>query len=102
VEYLIGIDLGTTGLKVSLFSREGELIGSAYCEYPIQVPRAGFAEQDPSAWWLGFINACQQLKNTHPAEMGDVVGIGICGQMHTQIYLDKEDRVLRPAITWMD
>jgi xylulokinase len=102
LEYLLGVDLGTTSLKVSLFSEIGHLIGSESCEYPIDVPEAGYAEQDPLAWWDGFLHACQQLKQRSPQEFNRIAGIGICGQMHTQVYLDKEDRILRPAITWMD
>lgn len=99
---LIGIDLGTTGLKVSLWEETGRLLGAEYCEYPILSPQPGFAEQDPRAWWDGFISACRALAGRFPAEIGAVAGIGICGQMHTQVYLDEHDQVLRPAITWMD
>jgi xylulokinase len=53
-------------------------------------------------WWAGLVKACQRLKSAFPAQFGDVAGIGLCGQMHTQVYLDKNDRILRPAITWMD
>jgi len=98
----LGIDLGTTGLKVTLLTEDGQLIGSEYCEYPILSPQPGYAEQDPQAWWTGFINACQSLKEKYPADLNAVVGIGICGQMHTQVYLDSENNILRPAITWMD
>ena len=96
------IDLGTTGLKVTLLTESGQLIGSEYCEYPILSPQRGYAEQEPEAWWKGFINACQTLKEKNPADFDSVAGIGICGQMHTQVYLDRENKVLRPAITWMD
>ncbi len=99
---LLGIDLGTTGLKVTLFSETGALIDSAYCEYPISTPRPGYAEQNPLDWWNGFVSACQSLKARRPEQFGAMAGIGICGQMHTQVYLDGEDRILRPAITWMD
>lgn len=98
----LGIDLGTTGLKVTLLTENGRLIGSEYREYPILTPQPGFAEQDPEAWWQGFVTACQTLKGKYPAEFSSAAGIGICGQMHTQVYLDKNDLVLRPAITWMD
>ncbi|MFN2117816.1 MAG: xylulokinase [Candidatus Promineifilaceae bacterium] len=98
----MGIDLGTTGLKVTLLTDNGRLIGSEYCEYPIETPHPGYAEQDPQAWWQGFVAACQTLKSKHPVEFGEIAGIGICGQMHTQVYLDKDNTVLRPAITWMD
>ncbi len=102
MNYLLGIDLGTTGLKVTLFSETGQMIGSKGCEYPILIPEAGFAEQDPNAWWAGFVSAARQLKEEHPAEFERIAGIGLCGQMHTQVYLDGQDQILRPAITWMD
>jgi xylulokinase len=98
----LGIDLGTTGLKVALLRETGQLVGSEYCEYPILSPQPGYAEQDPEAWWTGFVTACQSLKRQHPSDFDEVAGIGICGQMHTQVHLDKEDQILRPAITWMD
>jgi len=98
----MGIDLGTTGLKVALLTENGRLIGSEYCEYPILSPQPGYAEQNPEAWWTGLVTACQNLKSKYPAAFDDIAGIGICGQMHTQVYLDAENRVLRPAITWMD
>ena len=102
MNFFLGIDLGTTGLKVTLLTETGQLIGSEYCEYPILSPQPGYAEQDPQAWWDGFIASCQLLKEKYPAELNDVAGIGICGQMHTQVYLDNENNILRPAITWMD
>lgn len=102
MNYFLGIDLGTTGLKVALLAESGRLLDAAYHEYPILSPQPGYAEQDPEEWWRGFVAACQHLKSKHPTEFGQVAGIGICGQMHTQVYLDKEGRILRPAITWMD
>jgi xylulokinase len=98
----MGIDLGTTGLKAALFSEAGVGIGSEYCEYPIRSPQPGFAEQDPQDWRDGLTAVCRRLKKRFPAEFQTLAGIGICGQMHTQVYLDGRDRVLRPAITWMD
>jgi xylulokinase len=99
---LLGIDLGTTGLKVTLFSVEGQMIGSEGCEYPILIPQPGFAEQDPMAWWNGFVSASRKLKEKHTCEFDQISGIGLCGQMHSQVYLDKHGQVLRHAITWMD
>lgn len=99
---LLGIDLGTTGLKVALLTEAGRLIGSEYHEYPILSPRPGYAEQDPQAWWQGFVAACKRLKEAWPADFDRIAGIGICGQMHTQVYLDGQNESLRPAITWMD
>jgi len=102
MEYLLGIDLGTTSLKVALFSEAGQLVASQSCEYPIYAPEPGYAEQDAGKWWASFVSVCRQLEQQHPGPFARVVGIGICGQMHTQVYLDEDDRILRPAITWMD
>lgn len=99
---LMGVDLGTTGLKVTLWEATGRLLGSEYCEYPILTPFPGFAEQEPALWWEGLISACRRLQDRLPGSFAAVAGIGLCGQMHTQVYLDEHDRVLRPAITWMD
>ncbi len=99
---LLGIDLGTTGLKVTLFEQSGKPVDSEYCEYRIQVPQPGWAEQDPADWWNGFAAACRSLQARQPEAFDTLAGIGLCGQMHTQVYLDKDGQVLRPAITWMD
>ena len=100
--YLLGIDLGTTSLKVSLFQEDGGLIASKSSEYPILTPHVSYAEQDPQAWWRGFLDACQYLSHQSPEQFKNIAGIGICGQMHTQVYLDDNFELLRPAITWMD
>lgn len=96
------IDLGTTGLKVALINEEGVVLCTEYSEYGISAPERGYAEQDPEGWWSGFIQSCQTLKEKMPQEYSEIAGIGICGQMHTQVYLDKNSQIIRPAITWMD
>ena len=98
----LGIDVGTTGLKVALIEDSGNVLASEYTEYPIDSPQPGFAEQDPDAWWQGFVQDCRNLRENLPQEFANIVGIGICGQMHTQVYLDQHGQILRPAITWMD
>ena len=100
--YLLGIDLGTTSLKVSLFQDTGGLIASKSSEYPILTPKVAFAEQDPNEWWQGFLSVSQFMSREYPEEVENVAGIGLCGQMHTQVYLDENEQILRPAITWMD
>ena len=102
MRHLLGIDIGTTGLKVSLLNERGGMVGSDYCEYPLSSPQPGYVEQDPQDWWAGVISACQALKRSCTAQFKEIAGIGICGQMHTQVYLDQEAQVLRPAINWMD
>ena len=99
---LLGIDLGTTSLKAALFSVAGRAIGSEGREYPILSSQPGYAEQDPSEWREALEATCRSLKNRFPVEFAGIAGVGMCGQMHTQVYLDRNDRLLRPAITWMD
>ncbi len=99
--YLV-LDCGTTGLKVALIDSSGKVLGIDNAEYPILSPQDGYAEQNPDVWWEGFINCCKALREKLPAEFSQILGLGICGQMHTQVYLDKGSCVLRPAITWMD
>ncbi len=102
MNYLLGIDLGTTSIKVSLFAESGQYMDSRSSSYPIDVPQPGFAEQDPLDWWNGFLTASQALHEAHQEEFKQIAGIGICGQMHTHVYLDSNYHILRPAITWMD
>ncbi|NTU79878.1 MAG: xylulokinase [Chloroflexales bacterium] len=99
---LLGVDLGTTGLKVALLRESGALVGTEYRDYPLLSPQPGYAEQDPEAWWAGLVTATQALKQRYPTEFAAIEGIGLCGQMHTQVYLDRDGQSLRPAITWMD
>ena len=102
MEYVIGIDLGTSGTKTVLFDREGRVIASALVEYPLYQERNGWAEQDPQDWWDA---ACQTLRQV-TAESGvapeDIKGVGISGQMHGLVMLDKEGKVLRRSIIWCD
>lgn len=94
MERYLAIDVGTTGLKVALIENSGKILASEYTEYPILSPQPGYAEQDPEAWWQGLIEGCKNLQEKSPQEFSKIVGIGICGQMHTQVYLDKERRVI--------
>lgn len=100
MQYLIGIDVGTSGTKSVLFDTHGNVITSATAEYPMYQPRNGWAEQDPADWWNGV---CQTLKAlTEKAQDGQIAGIGLSGQMHSLVLLDKDNKVIRPAILWCD
>ncbi|RKX91521.1 MAG: xylulokinase, partial [Spirochaetes bacterium] len=98
----LSLDIGTTGTKVALVSEIGRTIRSAYAEYPILTPRTGFAEQDSEAWWDAVVEGCRSLGASNPEELSAVMAIGICGQMHTHVYLDAAGKPIRSAITWMD
>jgi xylulokinase len=95
VRELVGLDVGTTGVKAIAISRGGEILASAERGYPLATPRPGWAEQDPEDWWRASQKALAEL-GVEPA------AIGLSGQMHGLVVLDERDRVLRPAILWND
>ncbi|HXL37591.1 MAG TPA: xylulokinase, partial [Ktedonobacteraceae bacterium] len=106
MQALLGIDLGTTGVKAALFAAEdGHVISSAFVDYPLVHPHPGWAEQDPELWWKATISAirsCLSKGAVHGVVSGDVCGVGLSGQMHGVVLLDQEYHVLRPCIIWAD
>ena len=96
---VIGIDVGTTGVKTIAISPEGEVIAKFAQGYPLSTPRPGWSEQDPEDWWRA---AQGTLDAVAAAGVEDVRGIGLSGQMHGLVCLDERDRVLRPAMLWND
>jgi xylulokinase len=96
VTTLVGLDIGTTGVKALALSPEGEVVGRAEEEYPLASPRPGWAEQDPDRW----VRAAQRARNR--LNVGSFGPGGLSGQMHGLVVLDSEHRVLRPAILWND
>jgi xylulokinase len=97
---LLGIDLGTSSVKVVVFTVEGVIKGIGLAEYPIFTPRIGYAEQDPEQWWRATITAVRQAlaEADHP----EILGIGFSGQMHGLVLLDQKKTLVRPAIIWAD
>jgi len=95
VTALVGIDVGTTGVKAVAIDARGEVVARAEREYPLSTPRPGWFEQDPDDWVRGSQEALAGL-GEQPAAMG------LSGQMHGLVALDATDRVLRPAILWND
>lgn len=100
--YFIGLDIGTSATKALLCDQDGNIIAIAQQEYPLYTPQPLWSEQNPSDWWQGSIKALQQLLAESAVAPSDVVGIGLTGQMHGSVFLDKEDRVIRPALLWND
>jgi xylulokinase len=91
---LAGLDVGTTGVKAVAISADGAILASAEEQYPLSMPRPGWAEQDPADWWRATERVLAALPKAH--------AIGLSGQMHGLVALDGRDRVLRPAILWND
>jgi xylulokinase len=101
VTYLLGIDLGTSRVKALLVDESGEIQGRGSDDYPLLAPQPGWAEQDPQAWWTATIKSVRQalaeLKNEET-----IAGIGLSGQMHGTVLLDRKNRLLNPAVIWPD
>ena len=99
-KHYLGIDVGTTAVKALVVDEAGAVVGEAESPLGVSVPRPGWAEQDPHDWWEGTVNAVRAA--CAQAGMRVVESIGLSGQMHSSVLLDKADRVLRPAILWND
>jgi xylulokinase len=95
VTQLVGLDVGTTGVKALAISPAGDIIARAEESYELSTPRPGWAEQDPEDWWRAADRALARLG-------GRPAAVGLSGQMHGLVVLDDRDRVLRPAILWND
>ena len=100
--YLLGIDVGTTGIKALVINASGDLLASATAEYPMYTPRPQWAEQEPEDWWQAAIKAIRQALESSHVEPGAIMGIGLTGQMHGLVLLDVQGKVLRPCIMWND
>ncbi|MDT0628694.1 xylulokinase [Alteromonas sp. W364] len=96
----MGIDLGTSGVKVIITSECGDILDSASAPVAISRPHALWSEQNPQDWWTATNNAIQTLSSR--IDLRDVKAMGIAGQMHGATLLDGNDQIIRPAILWND
>ena len=99
---LLGIDVGTTGTKALVIDRAGNAIASATEEYPLYTPRPLWSEQNPEDWWQACQRAVERVLATPGLKAKDIKGVGLTGQMHGLVLLDRNGAVLRPAILWND
>lgn len=102
VQYLIGIDVGTSGTKVLLTDTAGRIAASVTKEYALYQPQSGWAEQDPADWWQAACEGIREVLEKSGIRAAQVACIGLTGQMHGMVMLDQDDRVLRRAILWCD
>ena len=99
MNYYIGLDLGTSGLKGLLVDRLGNVIKESNESYPVHYPRDGWSEQNPEDW---IVATRKIIKTLSQGVEEDIKGISIGGQMHGLVILDEQDNVIRPAILWND
>lgn len=98
--YYIGVDLGTSAVKLILTDADGKIVNSVSKEYPLYFPNPGWSEQKPEDWKEAVFAGLKELIRDCDASL--VKGISFGGQMHGLVVLDEEDRVIRPAILWND
>jgi FGGY-family pentulose kinase len=100
--YFMGIDGGTESVRVGVFDQEGAPVGFASSIYALKHPRPGWAEQDPDEWWSSLVAAVKEVMSKNHIAREAIAGISLDATTCTVTVLDKYDRVLRPAIIWMD
>jgi xylulokinase len=98
----LGIDLGTSELKLALLAEDGGLVATAGSPLTVSRPQPHWAEQAPADWWNALVLAAASLRAAQPEAWAAVQAIGLSGQMHGAVLLDARDEVLRPAILWCD
>ncbi len=100
MKYYIGADLGTSALKLLLTDQDRQIVKTVSKAYDVCYPHPGWSEQAPADWWDAFVTGAKEL--LEGIDKSFVSGIAVAGQMHGLVALDKEDRVIRPAILWND
>jgi len=102
VKVALGIDVGTSGTKTLAIDESGAILASAVEEYPCSHPRPGWSEQDPELWWQASRATIAKILASGKVRKEDVAGVGLSGQMHGSVFLDKTGGVIRPALLWND
>ena len=100
MNYYIGIDLGTSAMKLLLVDQSGQIHNEVTKEYPLEFPQPGWSQQDPADWKKALLEGVPELLQGFDGSC--VAGIGAGGQMHGLVVLDENDHVIRPAILWND
>ena len=100
MKYYIGVDLGTSAVKLLLMNDKGAIEKIVSREYPLYFPRPGWSQQNPEDWWNGTVEGIRELISGIDGNL--VAGISFGGQMHGLVILDEADQVIRPAILWND
>lgn len=102
MSYLLGIDIGTSGTKTLICDRDGNVLATAMSEHPIYSPKPGWSEQHPIDWWNATQTATRVVLKKSKIRGDQVSAIGLSGQMHGSVFLDKSGNVIRPALLWND
>jgi xylulokinase len=96
----LGLDVGTSGVKAILVAASGDVVASATSPLTMATPHPGWAEQDPEAWWQATLSSIAAVRAKQSGAR--IAAIGISGQMHSSVFLDRAGAVIRPALLWCD
>jgi xylulokinase len=100
---MIGIDVGTTGTRAVIVRPDGHVVGAATGDHqPMRMAKPGWAEQDPEDWWQATIRAVRAALEAAGLKGTDIAAVGLSGQMHGVVLLDKTHAVVRPSLIWCD
>ena len=102
MKYVIGVDLGTSAVKILLVDKNGEVVRSVSKPYPLVQEKTGYSEQNPKHWVDQTLLGLKELLKDFTSEVANIEGISFSGQMHGLVLLDEQNDVLRPAILWND
>ena len=102
MSFYLGVDIGTSGTKTILIDETGTILAEAAANYPSYHPRPLWSEQDPEDWWLATVKTIRSVVKKAKVKPADVKAIGLSGQMHGSVFLDKRNRVIRKALLWND
>lgn len=102
MDYVLGIDIGSGSVKLTLLAKDGHICADAQCEYPTYFPNTGWCEQDPEDWCRAFRSAFEQLLQSTDISPSQIKAVAPDAATHTAVLLDKDRNVIRPAILWTD
>ena len=102
MEYVLGADIGSGSVKLTLLAQDGRIAATAGCEYPTYYPRVGWSEQDPEDWCRAFRTALAQVLEESGADCGQITALAPDAATHTAVLLDRDRNVIRRAILWTD
>ena len=102
MQFFLGLDIGTSGVKAALVDEKGNVKAAVTASHPLSTPRPGWAEQKPDDWWKATTVAIGELLRKSKVKAKDIASVGISGQMHSSVFLDESNKVIRPALLWCD
>lgn len=102
MSHFLGVDIGTSATKTILIDEKGKILAEASEAYPLYSPKPLWTEQDPEDWWKATVKTIKAVMSQAKSKPADVKAIGLSGQMHGSVFLDKKNQVIRKALLWND